>query len=151
MLILCNGIFLFSNMSRKGHIVSVYHKNTQKAKNMDIITTLIPPIAGGIIVACIVIYSATAKRKIPMTPKEADILWKLHKKNTKCNSHKMKPRITKRGEITGFRCQCGYKYTQQRPLLSQALRKQTATNSTHKPSSGLSKLGARTQFPQSEP
>jgi len=118
----------------------------KKAKNMSMITTLIPPIAGGMIAACTIIYAATAKRKVPITAKEADILWKMHKKDTDCTSHKMQPRITENGEITGFQCQCGYKYTQQRPLMSRTPRyiMQTAANSPCETSPRLSRFGSRT-------
>ena len=121
----------------------------KKAKNMSMITTLIPPIAAAGIAAGAIIYAATAKRKVPMTAKEADFVWKLHKKNTDCASHKMHPRITKHGKITGFRCQCGYKYTQQRPLMSRApqFNPQTATNNprkSEKSAKPFSKLASRT-------
>jgi hypothetical protein len=101
---------------------------------MSMITTLLPPIAAASIAACAIIYAATAKCKVPLSTKEADILWKLHKQNTNCPSHKMHPQTTKKGEITGFQCQCGYKYAQQRPLMSRTLtdNSQIAADGTRK-------------------
>jgi len=86
---------------------------------MEIITVL-PPIG----IACTAIAAATislaiAKRKTPITRKDADILWKLHKQTTHCTSRKWQPQTDELGKITGFQCQCGYSYTQKRPLLSK--------------------------------
>lgn len=83
------------------------------------ITTLIPQIAAAAATGCIILYAATAKRKVPLNSKDADILWKLHKRDAHCNGNKWQPFPQNHGEITGFRCQCGYRYTQKRPFLSR--------------------------------
>jgi hypothetical protein len=84
------------------------------------ITTILPQI--GIVCTVAVaaaLYLLKAKRNAPITRKEAEILWKLHKQNQRCTSHKWQPQNRKNGQITGFQCQCGYRYTQKRPLLSK--------------------------------
>ncbi|HTY74001.1 MAG TPA: hypothetical protein VMD05_00355 [Candidatus Nanoarchaeia archaeon] len=59
------------------------------------LTTILPQIG----IACTVtaaaitstLYLAKAKRNSPITRKEADILWKLHKQTTNCSSRKWQP------------------------------------------------------------
>jgi len=61
-------------------------------------------------------YFAFAKRPVPLTPNEAQLLWKIHKQNTKCGAKKW--RELKRGDvIIGFECECGYKHVQKRPII----------------------------------
>ncbi|MCK5628562.1 hypothetical protein KAI12_03765 [Candidatus Bathyarchaeota archaeon] len=62
-------------------------------------------------------YFVSAKRKAPITSEEARLLWKIHKNDSGC-THK-KWNVTKRGKhkIVGFKCDCGYKYAQRRPLV----------------------------------
>jgi len=57
------------------------------------------------------------KRKTPISRKDADVLWKLHKQAAHCPGHRRQLQTGKHGEITGFECQCGYRYTQKRPLV----------------------------------
>ncbi len=85
---------------------------------MSMITTILPQIG----IACMAAAAAAlfivkAKRSAPISRKEATILWKLHKQTCHCKSQKYEIRMTKRGEMTGFKCECGYRYTQKRPLL----------------------------------
>jgi hypothetical protein len=63
-------------------------------------------------------YATSAKRNVPITFDDAKALWHIHKKNARCNSHKWHPISRKGGKISGFECDCGYKYTQKKPLLS---------------------------------
>ncbi|MEM3730393.1 MAG: hypothetical protein QW667_02675 [Candidatus Bathyarchaeia archaeon] len=76
---------------------------------------------------CLAVYSAwyftSAKHYFPITPDEAKILWKIHKKTAGCSSTKWR-KIERRGKIIGFECQCGYKHIQKRPIVT--------TNSTPK-------------------
>jgi hypothetical protein len=81
-------------------------------------------LAAVITAACV----ATAKRAVPLTQHEAKIIWQLHKQNTACQSHKYQPITRKQGEITGFQCQCGYRYVQRRPLLSRMPKQSTLPN-----------------------
>jgi hypothetical protein len=61
-------------------------------------------------------YFTSAKHYAPLTPYEARILWKIHKQNIKCNGRKWQ--IIKRGgKIIGFKCECGYKHLQRRPIV----------------------------------
>ena len=84
------------------------------------VTTILPQIG----IACATaaataLYLLKAKRSTPITRKDANILWTLHTLTAQCNCHKMQPLKLKNGEIAGFQCQCGYRYTQKRPLLSR--------------------------------
>ncbi|HLE74569.1 MAG TPA: hypothetical protein VI864_00795 [Candidatus Bathyarchaeia archaeon] len=62
-------------------------------------------------------YVTSAKRNVPITVSDAEILWRLHKKSTNCAGHKWRL-IKRRNRISGFECECGYRYTQKRPLIS---------------------------------
>lgn len=63
-------------------------------------------------------YIAAAKTSIPISMKEAKTLWHIHKQNSTCKAHKWEP-LSQKGEIVkGFKCQCGYKYTQKKPLFA---------------------------------
>jgi hypothetical protein len=69
---------------------------------------------------CFAVYAAwyftSAKHYAPLTLDEAKILWKIHKKDAKCRARKMQ--IVSRGaKIIGFKCECGYKYLQKRPII----------------------------------
>ena len=90
----------------------------QKGKNMlDMIIIILPVIWASF--ACYFLWFATsAKRNVPITLDDAKTLWKIHRKTTKCTCHKWRPLSRKSGKISGFECECGYKYTQRRPLLS---------------------------------
>ena len=65
---------------------------------------------------------ALAKRSIPITPNEAKMMWMMHRKNTSCKCHKWQPIKRKKDKIVGFRCECGYRYTQKRPLVCKSLK-----------------------------
>jgi len=57
---------------------------------------------------------------VPITFDEVKALWHIHKKNTKCTSHKWRPILRKSEKISGFECECGYKNAQKRPILSKS-------------------------------
>jgi len=62
-------------------------------------------------------YFTSAKHYAPITPKEARILWKIHKRNVQCVARKW--RVIKRGgKIIGIECKCGYKHIQKRPIVA---------------------------------
>jgi hypothetical protein len=65
---------------------------------------------------CLAWYLTSAKKHATITFEDAKALWHIHKKNTHCASHKWKPISRKSGKISGFECDCGFKYTQKRPL-----------------------------------
>jgi hypothetical protein len=89
----------------------------QKAKNMlDIILTATWVSFSGYLLW----YVTSAKRSVTITPEDAKTLWKIHKNSTNCSSHKWRPLLRRGGKIAGFECECGYKYTQKRPIISTA-------------------------------
>ena len=84
---------------------------------MDTLIIILPVIWASF--TCYLLWFVTsAKRSVPITLEDAKTLWKIHKKNTKCACHKWRPLSRKSGKISGFECECGFKYTQRRPLLS---------------------------------
>ncbi|MEM2994568.1 MAG: hypothetical protein QXI91_00920 [Candidatus Bathyarchaeia archaeon] len=62
-------------------------------------------------------YFTSAKHYAPLTKNEAEILWKIHKQNGNCNGKKWQA-ITRHGKMIGFKCECGYKHTQKRPIIA---------------------------------
>lgn len=66
----------------------------------------------------IIWYVTSAKRTVPITSEDAKALWKIHKNSANCSGHKWRPILRRGGRIAGFECECGYKYTQKRPLVS---------------------------------
>jgi hypothetical protein len=63
-------------------------------------------------------YVTSAKHDAPITVNDARVLWKMHKQNTNCAGHKCRRITCKSGKVLGFECECGYKYTQKRLIVS---------------------------------
>jgi hypothetical protein len=63
-------------------------------------------------------FATSAEHNVPLTVDEAKLLWKIHKKSANCASHKWHLITRRGGKISGFKCECGYKYTQKRPIVS---------------------------------
>jgi hypothetical protein len=63
-------------------------------------------------------YVIAVRRSEPITVDEAKILWKIHKRTTRCNGKKWQPIAHKGGKLKGFQCDCGYRYTQRRPIVA---------------------------------
>src|SRR4030067_3343160 len=63
-------------------------------------------------------YVTSVKRNEPITVDEAKTLWKIHKENTHCAGHKWRPIARRGGKIKGFQCDCGYKYSQIKPIVT---------------------------------
>ncbi len=63
-------------------------------------------------------YVIEVRRSEPITVDEAKILWKMHKKTTHCAGKKWEPIAHKGDKLKGFRCDCGYRYTQKKPLVT---------------------------------
>jgi len=66
-----------------------------------------------------------AKTLEPLTLDELVILWKLHKKEARCNApiSQLEPVMlagSHQNEFVGFRCTCGYKYLSKRPITQKA-------------------------------
>ncbi|MEM2093620.1 MAG: hypothetical protein QXE16_04995, partial [Candidatus Bathyarchaeia archaeon] len=55
------------------------------------------------------------KHYAPLSIEEAQLLWKIHKQRDNCNS-KTWSEIHRSGKMVGFRCGCGYKHIQKRPV-----------------------------------
>jgi hypothetical protein len=98
----------------------LYRSSTQiqKVKNMIDTLIIIIPAIWALFASYLVWYATSAKRNVPITFDDAKALWHIHKKNARCSGHKWQPISRKGGKISGFECDCGYKYTQKRPLLS---------------------------------
>lgn len=82
---------------------------------MDIIVL---PAVWTIFMGCLLWFMIGVKRSEPITVDEAKMLWKIHKKTTHCGGKKWQP-ITRKGDkLKGFQCECGYNYSQKRPMLA---------------------------------
>jgi hypothetical protein len=76
------------------------------------------PAAWTIFMGCLLWYMIAVKRSEPITVDEAKMLWTIHKKTTHCGGKKWQP-ITRKGDkLKGFQCECGYNYSQKRPMLA---------------------------------
>jgi len=89
-----------------------------KVKKMLDIPIIILPVIWASFACCLLWYVTSAKRHVPITFNDAKTLWKIHKKNARCSGHKWHPISGKGGKISGFECECGYKYNQKRPIVS---------------------------------
>jgi hypothetical protein len=63
-------------------------------------------------------FAYGAKRYVMMSPRDAYVLWSLHKRETRCNAHRYSLKLHKKEGIIGFRCLCGYEYVSKRPILA---------------------------------
>jgi len=63
-------------------------------------------------------YMISVKRSEPITIEEAKMLWKIHKKTTRCGGQKWQPIRRKGDKLRGFQCECGYHYSQKRPMVA---------------------------------
>jgi hypothetical protein len=61
-------------------------------------------------------YFGSAKNYAPLTVEEIRVLWKIHKQDTKCSSGRWE-KIRKGRKVIGFKCGCGYRHVQKRPLV----------------------------------
>ena len=62
-------------------------------------------------------FLLSAKRTVPLTRKEAETLWKIHKQNMKCNA-KGWQEINRGNNIIGFECNCGHKHFQKKHIIT---------------------------------
>jgi hypothetical protein len=81
----------------------------------ELFTVLVPPLWVGLAV-CVGWFFFAAKRAAPMTHEEAKMLWTLHKQEAECGACEYQE-IEKRHRTVGFRCECGYKHLQERPMV----------------------------------
>jgi len=61
-------------------------------------------------------FLGKAKQNVTLSPREAYILWSIHKRETGCNSPTYL-HITHKKGIIGFKCQCGHNYLSKRPIV----------------------------------
>jgi hypothetical protein len=92
----------------------------QKVKNMNDTLIIILPAIWASFAGCLLWFVTSAKRNVSITFDDAKALWHIHKKTTNCPCRKWKPISRKGGKISGFECECGYRYTQKRPLISSS-------------------------------
>ncbi len=81
--------------------------------------TLMIAASSGLII-CAIIF--TIRRAVPISANEAKIIWKMHHETARCKGHNCKLLTRKRDKIVGFQCECGYTYTQKRPLVCRSLK-----------------------------
>jgi hypothetical protein len=86
-------------------------------KNMLEILEILAATLWGFLTAYATWYFTSAKNFAPITVNDVRILWKIHKRNIQCHARKWQE-IRRGGKIIGFRCECGYKHVQKRPIVS---------------------------------
>jgi len=62
-------------------------------------------------------FLLSAKRVVPLTRKEAETLWKVHKQNTLCMAKGWRE-IVRGNKIIGFECECGHKHVQKKHIIT---------------------------------
>jgi len=65
----------------------------------------------------VVWFLLSAKRIVPLTEKEAETLWKVHKQKAHCPSKDWK-QLMRGAEIIGFECGCGEKHIQKKHIIT---------------------------------
>jgi hypothetical protein len=80
--------------------------------------TIMLPVTWTLFASYLIWFVTSAKCNASITFDDAKALWHIHKKNSRCAGHKWHPISRKSGKISGFECECGYKYTQKRPIIS---------------------------------
>ena len=66
---------------------------------------------------CGALCLAAIKREIAIDPEDAKVMWTLHKQNDTCKCRKWRLLRRKKDQVIGFQCECGYKYTQKKPII----------------------------------
>lgn len=61
-----------------------------------------------------------AKTFHPLTLDDLALTWKLHKQQTGCTASRIYTLLIKNEEVTGFKCNCGYEFLQER-LITQKI------------------------------
>ena len=80
--------------------------------------TILLPGVWTVFTSYLLFYMLVVKRSAPITADEAKVLWKIHKKSTHCPGQKWLPITRKGGRLEGFECECGYHYSQKKPILA---------------------------------
>ena len=62
-------------------------------------------------------YLLSAKRYHAITGHEVQMLWETHKQFNHCTANGFEP-IHKGKKLVGYKCECGHKHLQERPLIN---------------------------------
>ena len=58
-----------------------------------------------------------AKQYAVLSPRDAHILWSIHKHEAQCDSSNFVSITYSKKGIIGFKCQCGHEYLSKRPII----------------------------------
>jgi hypothetical protein len=72
--------------------------------------------------ACVIILMMM-KSVAQITPNEAKVMWTMHRQTSHCRGRNWQPIKLRKDKIVGFQCECGYQYTQKRPLICGSLKR----------------------------
>jgi hypothetical protein len=67
-------------------------------------------------------YFFIAKTFQPLTLDDLALAWRLHKQQIGCTASRVHSLLTRKNEVVGFKCECGYEFQQKR-LITQMVRK----------------------------
>lgn len=59
-------------------------------------------------------YLFKAKTYQPLTIEDLALTWQFHKTQTGCTASRLSNLTTRKNEVIGFRCDCGYEFQQKR-------------------------------------
>jgi len=76
---------------------------------------ILVPVAWLALLVYAVWYFVSAKDYAPLNSKEVLLLWKIHKQQAGCKAKGWRE-IRRRKKLIGFKCECGYKHLQKRPI-----------------------------------
>jgi len=62
-------------------------------------------------------FVGKAKKNMTLSPREAYILWSIHKREAGCKSPTYIHIIRPKKGIIGFKCNCGHNYLSKRPIV----------------------------------
>lgn len=109
-------------MSFSGHIVYPYSKNTKNGMRKMLEYMLYG--TWFLLGAYAFWFVSKAKTFQPITLDELAMAWKLHKREANCSSAQIHDLLVRKGEVVGFKCDCGYEWLQKR-LISQKVHLRT--------------------------
>ncbi|PVX23763.1 MAG: hypothetical protein CW691_09710 [Candidatus Bathyarchaeum sp.] len=62
-------------------------------------------------------FLLSAKRVVPLTQKEAETLWRVHKQKMLCKAKSWRE-IVRGDKVVGFECECGHKHVQKKHIIT---------------------------------
>jgi len=63
-----------------------------------------------------------AKTLQPLTWDNLALTWRLHKQQTGCTASRVHSLLTRNDEVVGFKCWCGYEFSQRRLITQRVLK-----------------------------